>query len=58
MKAVQMDTVGRRRVAEDMNIREQRKEELANRLPPNQPFERTLPRCALQRRSSARWASA
>ena len=24
---------------------------------PNQPMERTLPRCALQRRSSARWAS-
>jgi len=26
-------------------------------LPSNQPLERTLPRCALQRRSRARWAS-
>ena len=36
----------------------QQQERKAPSLPPNQPMERTLPRCALQRRSSARWADA
>ncbi len=53
-----MDTAERGRVAEDMNSREQRKEELANRLPPNQPLEWTPPRCALRRHSAARYTSA
>ena len=40
-----------------MNSREPRKEEFANRLPPNQPLEWTPPCCALRRHSAARYVS-
>ena len=41
-----------------LSDRARHKEEGVGGALPNQPMERTLPRCALQRRSSARWADA